>query len=283
MLGRVLKEVKLPLPADFFPDMEVSGEQAHACHLSAFQLLHQALRDEQPHTRAHPAQRPDQWKLVGDRQGLQLYRERGAAHGSTTKMIALGALAGSLEELMWGLYAATTLQMKTQRSIMHSDFLDAAVLHSLEQDAYAEDDAAFSYHFSGFKWMANGSSSSLKIGSKSDLCWHEEMGLINDEAGQEVGYLVIRSVDLAECPLFVHQGLKRSVASVCYIFRDLPNGSVGVYMKGEHAVGGKTRTWSSDPAMVDMWLSIASAIECAQAKRLSKLVCRVDRFRPAQR
>ncbi|RLN97144.1 hypothetical protein BBJ28_00023357, partial [Nothophytophthora sp. Chile5] len=79
MLGRVLKEVKLPFPDDFFPEMEVSPQLANDFHHTAFRLLHQTLEAELPVTRFHPSQQSDHWKLIGDRSGLQLYRERGFA------------------------------------------------------------------------------------------------------------------------------------------------------------------------------------------------------------
>ncbi|KAG6973140.1 hypothetical protein JG688_00003645 [Phytophthora aleatoria] len=276
MLGRVLKEVKLPFPDDFFPEMEVSAQLADDFHHTATRLLHQTLEAESPVTRFHPSQQPDDWKLIGDRNGLQLYRERGFAQGNAVKVNVLGQMTGTLEDVLLGLYATTNGALKTQRSIMHSDYLDAAVLHVLDKDPYSEDDTGFSYQFAGLKWLACAPTG--KLVHKRDLCWHEELGRTQDANGEEVGYLVMQSVRVDECPPFEQQGLTRSTAAVCYIFRPLPNNRVAVYMKGQHAVGGKSRSWSADSIMVELWLGVASALECAKAKRLSKLVSGKEMF-----
>ncbi|KAL4140567.1 hypothetical protein PRNP1_014849 [Phytophthora ramorum] len=276
MLGRVLKEVKLPFPDDFFPEMAVSAQLAEDFHHTASRLLHQTLDAELPVTRLHPSQQPDQWKLIGDRNGLQLYRERGFAKGNAIKVNVLGQMTGTLEDVLLGLYATTNGSLKTQRAIMHSDYLDTAVLHVLEEDPYSEDDTGFSYKFAGLKWLA--SAPAGKLVHKRDLCWHEELGCTHDANGDDVGYLIMQSVRVDECPPFEQQGLMRSTAAVCYIFRPLPNNRVGVYMKGQHAVGGKSRTWSADSIMAELWLGVASALDCAKAKRLSKLVSGKEMF-----
>lgn len=276
MLGRVLKEVKLPFPDDFFPEMELAPALQNDLTASAARLLENTTRDESPATRFHPSQRPDQWKLVGDRGGLQLYRERGVAKGNAVRVNVLGHLMGSLHDVMLGLYAKDNNAFKTQRAIMHGDYLDGAVLHVLDADPYSEDDTGFSFQFSGIKWMA--SAPSGKLVNKRDLCWFEQMGITTDEAAEEIGFLVMQSVRVEACPPFEQQGLKRSTASVCYLFRPLPNGRVSVFMTGEHSVGGKARSWSADAVMVEMWLGMASIMECSQAKRLSKLVCSKEMF-----
>jgi hypothetical protein len=276
MLGRVLKEVKLPFPDDFFPEMAVSPQLAGDFHHTAERLLNQALEAEAPVTRVHPSQQPDQWKLLGDRSGLQLYRERGFTKGNAVKVNVLGQMAGTLEDVLLGLYATTNGALKTQRAIMHGDFLDAAVLHVLEEDPYSEDDTGFSYQFQGLKWLACAPSG--KLVHKRDLCWHEELGRTRDANGDELGYLVMQSVRVDECPPFEQQGLTRSTAAVCYVFRPLPNNRVGVYMKGQHAVGGKSRSWSADSIMTELWLGVASSLECTKAKRLSKLVSGKEMF-----
>lgn len=270
MLSRVLKEVRIPFPDDFFPAFQVSPELQNNYHHTAYQLLHATLRDEAPLTRFHPAQQPDNWKLIGERLGLQLYRERGADRGSALQVMTIGSLPGTLEDVMWGLYASSHSSFKTQRTIMHKDFLDAAMLHVLEEDPFAEGDPGFTFRFTGLKWLACAPTG--KLLHKRDVCWHEELGLMNDANGDEVGFMTMHSVRVAECPPFEQQGVKRSNVSVAYIFRDLGNGRTGVYMKGSHTVGGKSRSWSTDAVMVEMWLAMANVLECAQSKRLSKLV-----------
>ncbi|CAI5745415.1 unnamed protein product [Peronospora destructor] len=276
MLGRVLKEVKLPFPDDFFPEMVVSTQLSDDFHRTASRLLNQTLDDELPVTRFHPSQQSDQWKLIGDRNGLQLYRERGFIKGNAVKVNVLGQMTGTLEGVLLALYAPTNEALKTQRSIMHNAYLDAAVLHVMEKDPYNEDDTSFSYRFEGLKWLACAPTG--KLMHKRDLCWHEQLGRTQDANGDQVGYLIMQSVRVDECPSFEQQGLIRSTAAVCYIFRPLPNNRVGVYMKGQHAVGGKSRSWSADAIMAELWLGVASALECAKAKRLSKLVSGKEMF-----
>ncbi|GLE11762.1 hypothetical protein PINS_up024401 [Pythium insidiosum] len=89
----------------------------------------------------------------------------------------------------------------------------------------------------------------------------------------------MQSVRIPECPPFEHQGVVRFVCErLLRVFRAQANGNVAVYMHGEHAVGGKSRSWSSDGFMVEMWLAVANVLECAQSKRLSRLVRGKDVF-----
>uniref|UniRef100_M4BPV2 FYVE-type domain-containing protein n=1 Tax=Hyaloperonospora arabidopsidis (strain Emoy2) TaxID=559515 RepID=M4BPV2_HYAAE len=276
MLNRVLKEVKLPFPDAFFPEMTVSTPRSDEFHTTASHLLSETLDAEWTESTCHPTQQSDQWKIIGNRNGLQVYRERGFTKGDAVQVTAMGHVTGLLEDVLLGLYASTTGALKTQQAIMHKDYLDAAVLHVLEQDPYSEYDTGFSYRFEGLKWLACAPAG--KMVHKRDLCWHEELGRTLDANGNKVGYLVMQSVQVNECPTFEAQGLTRSTASVCYIFRSLPQNRVAVYMRGRHAVGGKARSWSADPIMAELWLGVASALECATAKRLSTLVSIKDRI-----
>lgn len=277
MLGRALKEVKLPFPDDFFPELVVTQEDDDVYRRAAQTKVMETLREEFPATRFHPAQQTNRWKLIGDRQGVQLYRERGVAQGNAVQVVCVGTINGSMEDVMWGIYSASTPAFKTQRSIMHSDYLDARVLHVLDMDECDEEDTAFSYRFSGIKWLASAASGKLTM-HKRDLCWYETMGLATDANGHEVGYLTIQSVRVNECPPFDQFGVVRSSANVCYVFRKQPNGSVGVYMKGEHSVGGKSRSWGSDPVIIEMWLAISNVLDCTHSKRLTRLLRGKDLF-----
>ncbi|GLE02481.1 hypothetical protein PINS_up011319 [Pythium insidiosum] len=267
MLGRALKEVKLPFPDDFFPECRIPDRDREVYRRAAESKLAETLATSH---HFQPARSPEQWKLVGERHALQLFRERGVAQGSAVAVVARGSLPSTLEDVLWGLHAASTATLKTQQLILHADaFVDAAVLHV--DDADAERGS-----FSGIKWLACAPSG--KLMHKRDLCWHELMGSTMDADGRDVGFLVMQSVRIPECPPFEHQGVVRSSASVCYVFRAQANGNVAVYMHGEHAVGGKSRSWSSDGFMVEMWLAVANVLECAQSKRLSRLVRGKDVF-----
>lgn len=274
MLQRVLKEVRMPFPDDFFPDVALTPELQNCYHHTAYQLLHATLRDEAPLTRFHPAQQPANWKLIGERLGLQLYRERGAERGSAVQVITIGSVPGTLEDVMWSLYAANHRSVKTQRAILHSDYLDAAMLRVLEDDPCDEGDPGFAFRFTGLKWLACAANG--KLLHKRDVCWHEELGLMHDANGDEVGFLTMHSVRLKECPPLEQQGVKRSSIAVAYVFRNLGHGRTSVYMQGSHTVGGKARSWSTDAAMNELWLAMANVLDCAQAKRLTKLLAARD-------
>lgn len=271
MLARALKEVRIPFPDDFFPRVSVSSELHSTYQRAASDLLQATLRAEAaPLAKVHPAQHPKHWKFVGERSGLQLYRERGADRGAAVQVIALGLLPGSLEDVMWGLYAPSHRAHKTQRAIMHKDYLDAALLHVLDEDPVAEGDDGFAFRFAGLKWLACAPTG--KLLHKRDVCWYEELGLARDAAGADVGFLAMHSVRVPECPPLDQHGVKRASVSVAYVFRDVGDGRTSVYMTGSHAVGGKSRSWSADAVLVEMWLAMATVLDCAQAKRLTKLV-----------
>ncbi|KAL7693596.1 putative Zinc finger, FYVE/PHD-type, Zinc finger, RING/FYVE/PHD-type [Plasmopara halstedii] len=279
MLSRVYKEVKLPLPDDFFPAMTISAQRVNEYHNNAKQLLHETLHTSVPVSRLDPSQQPNQWKVIGNRNGLQLYRERGFHKGEAVKVHVMGQMSGTLDDVLLGLYATTNGALKTQRAILHPNYLDSAVLQVLTKDHFSEDDSNFSYQFSGLKWLACASSG--KLVRKRDLCWYEELGYTQDGNGNKIGYLIMQSVQLNECPPLEFQGLTRSNAAVCYIFRPHSDRRVAVYMKGIHAVSGNSRSWSADVIMSELWLGVANVMECTKAKHLSTLVHRTEVFQPS--
>ncbi|TYZ64820.1 hypothetical protein PybrP1_004954 [[Pythium] brassicae (nom. inval.)] len=280
MLARALKEVRMPFPDNFFPRVEVSSELQAAYRRTASELLQETLHAEAaPLGEVHPSQHPKQWKFVGERSGLQLYRQRGVDRGSAVQVVVIGLLHGVLDDVMWGLYAPSHSAHKTQRSLMHKDYLDAALLHVLDEDPVVEGDPGFAFRFAGLKWLA--SAPAGKLLHKRDVCWYEELGLARDASGNDIGFLAMHSVRVPECPPLEQQSIRRSSVSVAYVFRDLGDGRTSVYMTGSHAVGGNSRSWSSDAVMVEMWLAMANKVAASkgaeQCKVCGKNVC--DRCR----
>ncbi|TDH69180.1 hypothetical protein CCR75_002863 [Bremia lactucae] len=277
MLGRALKDSSnLPFPDNFFVKMVTSTQLTDNFHQRATRLLNLTLASEMSASRYHPRQEPSQWKFIGDRNGLELYRERGYIKGKAIKVTALGQINGTLDDVLLGLHATTNGACKTQRAIMHRNFLDAAVLCVFNKDSFDRNDRGVSYEFAGVKWLACAPTGTLV--HKRDLCWYEELGCTKDANGNDVGYLVMQSVEVGECPPFEQQKVTRSTAAVCYTFRSLPKGRVEVFMMGHHTVGGKSRSWNTDSIIAELWLGIALSLECAKSKRLSKLVCDTETF-----
>ncbi|KAG7400704.1 hypothetical protein PHYBOEH_004751 [Phytophthora boehmeriae] len=133
---------------------------------------------------------------------------------------------------------------------------ESSVLYSVQRQTAIEP-----YAFTGIKWATI----KLSVSTNRDLCYFDKMGMIRQTSGKRMAYHVMQSVNLAECPPKATH--KRVQASLCYLFEELEEDLVGIYMQGE--MDSAALTYFASPAMTDVLLAVTNAMECARAKRLS--------------
>lgn len=212
----------------------------------------------------------DDWKFVRKRRQLSVFRAiRGAdAHSPyVTRMAASGLLNGSLEDVMDGLYSDTTESLRATKTLLHYKLLDAAVLHVSERRT-----TSAPFRFAGVKWVA--AKAAWGLVKHRELLTYERSGTIRDAAGREFTYYTIQSIDRSEWPPNAVRGVKRATTSTCYLFQRLPDRHVEVFLCGEFFDANKFSHRAAEFTVAGLWLKIVYSVDCAEAKRYSKLLPR---------
>ncbi|KAJ0397114.1 hypothetical protein P43SY_009396 [Pythium insidiosum] len=232
-----------------------------------------------------------QWKSWKTHDGVALFRERssaaasrakrsGAAHSSKRlpRVLAVGAIRGSLDDVMYGIVTPTASAMRLKAAyLQHAEFLDAAVLHEL-QSATPSDP----FRFLGLKWLLQrGTASSLLtkgLVRPRDFCYLEATGVdvvsAESEAASRVGYHVMHSVELPQCPERRDGGVQRGAFSLCALYHELPHGrGVDVYMTALVEPRGHMLTpmamRSAERLLRTQWRALSV---CAESKKLAWLL-----------
>ncbi|CAI5720746.1 unnamed protein product [Peronospora farinosa] len=202
---------------------------------------------------------PTRWKCLRSRHGVRLYRGR---HPKTTEPIPLhcvGALRGSFDDIMEGIYCQNTDEMLLMNAIKCPRLVESAVLYKVQRQTICEP-----YTFTGIKCATI----KLSVASNRDLCYFDKMGLVQQTSGKRMAYHVMQSIDLPEYP---HKAMhKRVQISLCYVFEELEENRVGVYMQGE--INHAALSYFSTPAVSDLLLTVTNALECTQAKKLAAMM-----------
>lgn len=200
-----------------------------------------------------------QWKCLRSHNGVRLLRGRLPTATGQIPLLCVGALRGSFEDIMEGIYCQNTEEMLLMNAIKCPRLTESAVLYTVQRQTLCEP-----YAFTGIKWMTM----KLSVASNRDLCCFDKMGLVRQTAGNRMAYHVMQSVDLPEYP---HKSMhKRVQASLCYVFEELEDDLVGVFMQGE--MDNAALSYFSTPAMSDLLLAPTNAMECTRAKKLAAMM-----------
>lgn len=202
---------------------------------------------------------PSQWKCVRSKHGVCLFRARHFNYTSQTPLLCVGTLRGAFDDVMEGLYSKTTEEMLLMNAIKCPRLGESAVLYAVK-----EDEPVDPFAFTGVKWATI----KLSVPSDREICYFDKMGMVRQASGKRMGYHVMQSVKLPECPLkAIH---KRVQASACYLFEELDDNLVGVFMLGE--VDSPAMSFFTAPAVADVLLAVTNALKCARAKKLAQMI-----------
>ncbi|GMF44727.1 unnamed protein product [Phytophthora fragariaefolia] len=285
-------KVSFPLPKNYFGHVQVTAVQKLEYHRLVQRRLDALLDDERHYLERKanklPCLPPADWKYVRSYEELKVYRRRrrgrsleevaaeedfpeavrAVANGQPS-IVATGSIAGTVEDLLYGLSDTNYEEMRTTTSFLDPG-TDSAILRAFEL-ATPEDPL----HFFGIKWLYN---SSAPIIEARDVCYVEGKGVRRDANGEKFGYLVLHSVDIPECPPFdqsakVHRG---ELFFSC-IFRDAGPGIVDAVLRGVFNTSGELRRLSMSYASLMPYATAAfvggliKGVSCAEAKKLTLL------------
>ncbi|GMF18733.1 unnamed protein product [Phytophthora fragariaefolia] len=199
------------------------------------------------------------WKSLRGRHGIRLFRARQLIRDGQTPLLCVGTLRGQFDDILEGMYCSNTEEMLLMNAISCPKVVDSAVLYAVETNTMQDP-----YAFTGLKWVT------IKppVGSNRDLCFFDKMGMVRQNSGKRMAYHVMQSVDLAECPQRAKH--KRVYASLSYVFEELEDDLVGVFMQGD--MNYTAQSLLAVVALSEVLLGATKALECTRAKKLALMI-----------
>lgn len=257
-----------PLPANYFASMTMSEKEVNALHKWSEYILQRTLKEYHRDETATDQDREQRWKTIKQRGNLTTYRMRSMSFVEPTKSqyLCYGTIQGTLDQVMFGRYAATTESFRRLNAIYRDDLVDCAVLHVIKGQSKKRP-----FYFSGIKWACVRCPGKGFIRNR-DCCYYEQSGIVLDDNGDELGYTITESIDTPNCPPFNPSISIRAHVSACYLYREKKNTSVQVYMRGDIFAKGRVMNWIATMKSAELCLRIDGANLCAQALIATELV-----------
>ncbi|KAF4042358.1 hypothetical protein GN244_ATG05373 [Phytophthora infestans] len=174
-------------------------------------------------------------------------------------------MVGTLDDVMYGLLATDATSTFIRASYTNEKLLDSELLHCIQSPTPTKP-----FQFSGVKWHVL---ELTKVASKRDFVFVEVSGVVNRPNGERVGYHIMHSVDLPGLGELSekYQVLRAHVVS-CHLFRQLPENTIDVFMKGLVDPSGYMPSAVAVASTASALLKLGQAIECSQSKKLEYLL-----------
>jgi hypothetical protein len=286
--------MKFPLSHAPFGDYPVLSEaDTEQIQLTVQQTLAETLAEYEVHQQRQQRLMPrSKFKVVKKVENLICYRQRSGAgeetHANSSspaasassstglngegdafrrapRLVTVGTMVGTLDDAMYGLLATDATSTFIRASYTNEELLDSELLHCIQSPTPDKP-----FQFCGVKWHVLELS---KITSKRDFVFVEASGVVDRPNGERVGYHIMHSVDLPGLGELSekYQALRARVVS-CHLFRQLPNNTVDVYMKGLVDPSGHMPATFAVTATVSALLKLGQAVECAHRKKLEYLL-----------
>uniref|UniRef100_A0AAV1T9J8 FYVE-type domain-containing protein n=1 Tax=Peronospora matthiolae TaxID=2874970 RepID=A0AAV1T9J8_9STRA len=188
-----------------------------------------------------------------------------ATSSRSPKLLTIGSMAGTLDDVMYGLLATDATSTFIRASYTNEELVDSELLHCIEVPTVDNP-----FQFCGIKWHVL---ELTKITTKRDFVFIEASGVLVRPNGDRLGYYVTHSVDLPGLGALSekHQVLRARVAS-CNLFQQLSNNTVDVYMTGLVDLSGYIPCAVATASTVSTFLKLALAVECSLSKKLEYLL-----------
>lgn len=285
--------MKFPLPADTFPKVSVSAEDAAALAELADLFVQEKLVQYHEHLVVnHQVVNPNQWKKVRQRGGISVYRERsdeatslasatiGAANTNGLVMpvlMALGTIKGDLDDVMFGVLNPTTESMKIKSSYAEEGFVDSAVLASLIKPTLADPLRSLS-----LRWMVKRNPAIITpIVWIRDTVYMESTGVALTRSGERIGYQLLHSVQLPGIHELKEHRIVRANVSFCYLYHQIRDGVVNVFMRGLLNPMGSVHPSLCVHSTAETLVSVWKNMYCAKMYKLAWLWRTAKHLQPA--
>lgn len=295
-----------PLPKSLFAPLELTAAQEDQYERLAHSLIRETMGDyDQFVTVDKRTVNQQRWKTVIKRDNVTVYKDRVARSdtiatpapsknptleastgldtsrfASTTsdlpsktsstsnlpKLLALGSIHGSLDDVMYGMVTTNSSSMRLRSSYVDDHITDGAVLYQMKGPTPNDP-----FRFLGIKWIVKGE---RRVGVKKivrprDFVFLEYSGVMSRPNGDRLGFHLMHSVDIPSCPELRERHILRAKLSSCYLYREMPGVMVDLYMTARVEPRGRVfesvAIRSAAGALSSCWKSVA----CAQNKKLA--------------
>lgn len=229
-----------------FPNLKLAAEDKQVIVDSIDLVLQHALAQYEAHlvdSRGVVAE--SQWKLVMSRDSFVVYRKRNTSPRASDsaklhKMLAIGTVASSVDDLLYGFVNPRGDSAAAYSAFLFKEsVLGFAVLAPIVLPSRSEPERSVM-----LKWDAHGSMSATlnRVTTPRDFVTAEATGSTINSLGERIGYHIIHSVDVDGAPELVEPHLIRGSKYFTYLYRQMPNNEVEVYVSGHVDPKGKIPT-----------------------------------------
>uniref|UniRef100_K3WXH3 FYVE-type domain-containing protein n=1 Tax=Globisporangium ultimum (strain ATCC 200006 / CBS 805.95 / DAOM BR144) TaxID=431595 RepID=K3WXH3_GLOUD len=189
-----------------------------------------------------------------------------AEEWSLPKLLMVGTLSGTLDDVMYGLTTPDVGLILLKAFYAQDEVIDGQVLAQIHGPTPTEP-----YRFLGLKWLVKGNPPAVNaLVTPRDLVLLETTGILDHPTtGERIGYFLMHSVSLLECPELSKKAAVRGRISSCYIFKELSPSVVDVYMKGYVEASGKIADAVAIISATNGLLCCWKAVVCSQSKKLA--------------
>lgn len=284
-----------PLAADTFPSLELSREDMDNMESVAALLVDAAVDEYAAFRRASRAGVADRarWKPLKHRDGVAVYHERVASTPSIRRpgtaraplramnadcvqsLLAVGCVPGTTRDALLGLLNGSREQASFKTACTGDGIADSLVLASIVQPSPSNPQRQLLV-----KWSATGARGSAAAAlahplspiKARDAVFIESTGMALSEAGEQIAYCLIHSVEIPGVRKLREHSLVRANVSVCCLFRQKQPGVLEMFVKGCFDPRGSVRPSMILSHAADSLLSFRHIVYCAQMKKLVWMV-----------
>jgi hypothetical protein len=187
---------------------------------------------------------------------------------SVSLMVLHGTVDGSLDDSMFGAFAATDHAWMWRSSHINDRLDDARILTSIRGPTRKDP-----FRFLGIKWFAKEHPAVLTgILQRRDFLIMEATGLTTDSTGEKVGYFLMHSVSLRSAPELTELGILRGELSFCFVLRQSGPGRVELYCRGFSDPHGEMMERVSVAIAAEALICSAGVVDYAYIKKLTWLM-----------
>uniref|UniRef100_K3W691 FYVE-type domain-containing protein n=1 Tax=Globisporangium ultimum (strain ATCC 200006 / CBS 805.95 / DAOM BR144) TaxID=431595 RepID=K3W691_GLOUD len=182
-------------------------------------------------------------------------------------MLVVGAVEGTLDDMMYGVVNHTLEDMRVKSAYVRDNVGDGAVLATLATPTHENPFQSFT-----IKWMENEQMHVLRpMVRNRDFVYMESTGITNLSSGERIGFHLLHSVHFPQTHELASR--VRGNLSICGIYRQIPGtNDVDVHITGILNPGGNLMRAVVVKAAADALVSVWKNVECAHMKKLTWLL-----------
>ncbi|TMW59173.1 hypothetical protein Poli38472_007318 [Pythium oligandrum] len=190
-------------------------------------------------------------------------------------LLMTGDLHGKVENALYALMSRSDEEYALTLEFLFEEVADCAVLHVLEEPSPSRP-----YNFMGYKWGVMKAPMGGRFLKHRDTIYLENTGMTYLSTGEQVGFHIMQHVEHPDFPDMPERNCVRSMQTLRFIYRQTGENVVQVFMLGvmDVSLNNLMRPFAS-LVTTDRVFRVTRVMECAEAKRLTKMMVKSRRAR----